>query len=705
MNPTEIQAAKDLHTIAAPVRFVSEAVMHMLLFAGFVLLFPALAALTVWLGTGDFGFEKVIFGVFGPFAACIWYMFVIHFMEDTAYISEEDEWCGHGGIPLGFGLLLSSFVGEFFAITINSGHAIHKVNYIPSINLTRYEVIGFSYGDRWSFVILLVGVLFFPTLITVFRGIFLFSNEDEKLVELQQKREGRAEAEYKADLDAAYIAETGETREQWQAREHKEIEQEFADRKKAADEAAAQTAAQSKEAATAAGIDLTSWEYIQINRKLLEGIETLAREYNDSILDNKVFIDLKARATKTKTVSPQEFIQVNSQLYEVIEALAKKYDNRVVLDLIKKSKAEGKIPSADGSMAFIKCSDGTKCFNITYLPDGSNVGRLESPDGTKYFDITYSPDGTKKWERTESPDGTKYFDVLRLPDGTSKVGHIEYLDGRKEFDVTTLPDGSKTVERVEAPLGKITTEVTTGPMPEQMGKGSQFADGTKYCGTAAVPAELQQANQFSSPVLLPPAPERRRWWTRPLPLIASCSLLAGLTFLLFLFLKPSATDVEHEHVTHGQAEPPATKPSPVQVRDPKGSRLADAEGLRLLSKGRNDLNGAKLQFQKAVDLDGNNIEALNNLGDVYGKLEDYRTAEAILAKVLTMAPKRRVAHGNIGYVQAKQGNIEGAARHFCEYVHGFDNFDRGETKLKTSFGDLDPQVQNALSLTIANCRP
>jgi hypothetical protein len=189
---SQIEMAKDMHTIAAPARFIGEAIMHMLLFAGFVLLFPVLAVLAVWqTEPGSVGFFKVIFGVFGPFATTVWCSIVLIFMESIAYISEEDEWCGHGCIPLGLGLLLSSLAGVFCALIVNSQNAIIKANYIPAINMTTTEVIGFKYGDRWSFAVLLMGVLFLPTIITVFRGIFLFSNEDEKLAELQQKRDVR----------------------------------------------------------------------------------------------------------------------------------------------------------------------------------------------------------------------------------------------------------------------------------------------------------------------------------------------------------------------------------------------------------------------------------------------------------------------------------------------------------------------------------
>jgi len=140
-------------------------------------------------------------------------------------------------------------------------------------------------------------------------------------------------------------------------------------------------------------------------------------------------------------------------------------------------------------------------------------------------------------------------------------------------------------------------------------------------------------------------------------------------------------------------------------RDSKAARKLNTEGLRALAGTHPNLVEAKRLFEKAVQLDPDNVELLNNLGDVVGRLEDFKAAEAIFARVLTMAPKRRVANGNMGYVEAKLGKIDRAEVHFCEYVRAFDSFDKGEARLKASFGDPDPQVQNAVSRTIANCRP
>lgn len=171
---------------------------------------------------------------------------------------------------------------------------------------------------------------------------------------------------------------------------------------------------------------------------------------------------------------------------------------------------------------------------------------------------------------------------------------------------------------------------------------------------------------------------------------------------------PGNAELKSPTVSRRSSEPSRSGPDDLETtvrRDSKAARKLNAQGLQALAKPQPDLIEAKRLFQEAVEFDPEYVEALNNLGDVCGILEDYKTAEAILSKVLTMAPKRRVAHGNMGYVEAKLGNIDQAEFHFCEYIRAFKSFDRGTSKLKGSFTDPDPQVQTAVNLTIASCKP
>jgi hypothetical protein len=135
------------------------------------------------------------------------------------------------------------------------------------------------------------------------------------------------------------------------------------------------------------------------------------------------------------------------------------------------------------------------------------------------------------------------------------------------------------------------------------------------------------------------------------------------------------------------------------------ARALNAKALQLLSTNPPDLNGAKLALEKAAQLDPADIEILNNLGDVYGRNGEYRSAEAVLLRVLSLAPNRRVAFGNLGSVEAKLGKTEAAANYFCQYVRRFDSLQKGKTTLARVFVDPDPNVQNAVKTTMANCMP
>ena len=144
--------------------------------------------------------------------------------------------------------------------------------------------------------------------------------------------------------------------------------------------------------------------------------------------------------------------------------------------------------------------------------------------------------------------------------------------------------------------------------------------------------------------------------------------------------------------------------STVDRSDAKSSKELNAAGLRLLSARQSDFSEAKRTFEKAVQLDSTNIEALNNLGYVYSRIGDYRAAEAALLKVLAVAPTRRVAHGNLGYVEAKLGKTQEAVNHYCQYVRQFDSLERGKSALvHANAADPDPNVQAAIEATVANC--
>jgi hypothetical protein len=179
--------------------------------------------------------------------------------------------------------------------------------------------------------------------------------------------------------------------------------------------------------------------------------------------------------------------------------------------------------------------------------------------------------------------------------------------------------------------------------------------------------------------------------------------------------RPSVRVLINSLAVQAAARPTADIPIPATVVDSSHESTVDrsdattskelnAAGLRLLSARQSDFSEAKRTFEKAVQLDSSNIEALNNLGYVYSRIGDYRSAEATLLKVLAVAPTRRAAHGNLGYVEAKLGKTQEAVKHYCQYMQQFDSLERGKSALvHANAADPDPNVQAAIEATVANC--
>lgn len=161
----------------------------------------------------------------------------------------------------------------------------------------------------------------------------------------------------------------------------------------------------------------------------------------------------------------------------------------------------------------------------------------------------------------------------------------------------------------------------------------------------------------------------------------------------------------------GEAAPiPNTQPNasplditPRSVQDSEESKRLNTEGLHALSGASPDLASARTDFERSFQLDSTSVEALNNLGYVYGRLGDYKTAESILVKVLDMSPSRKAAQGNLGAVQAELGKTQEAADHFCQYIRHFDSLEQGKSTLSRVFKDADSNVKAAIDLTLANC--
>ena len=266
--------------------------------------------------------------------------------------------------------------------------------------------------------------------------------------------------------------------------------------------------------------------------------------------------------------------------------------------------------------------------------------------------------GTKN--DTKKPTDNWYlprrFGCSYVPPGTPMVSEGGNAAGSLVVVTATLPDG-RTVSGVTGP-----SEIVRAP--QQIETANQ-----------QVQASNLPANRSVSPQETKPTPVEKA--------------------------KPSAyqPEITQEPTT---AQPPGN--TPATVADIATSKELNAAGLRLLSARQSDFSEARRTFEKAIQLDSSNIEALNNLGYVYSRIGDYRSAEDVLLKVLAVAPTRRVAHGNLGYVQAKLGKTQEAVNQYCQYVRQFDSLERGKSALvRANAADPDPNVQAAIKATVANC--
>ncbi len=148
---------------------------------------------------------------------------------------------------------------------------------------------------------------------------------------------------------------------------------------------------------------------------------------------------------------------------------------------------------------------------------------------------------------------------------------------------------------------------------------------------------------------------------------------------------------------------PPSNITPSGAQDPTESKRLNTEGLHTLSGANPDFASARNDFERAFQLDSTNVEALNNLGYVYGRLGDYSTAESTLLKVLDMSPTRQSAQGNLGDVQAELGKTQEAADHFCQYIRGFHSLEHGKSTLSRVFKDANSNVKAAVDMALANC--
>jgi len=126
--------------------------------------------------------------------------------------------------------------------------------------------------------------------------------------------------------------------------------------------------------------------------------------------------------------------------------------------------------------------------------------------------------------------------------------------------------------------------------------------------------------------------------------------------MVALFQRMSSTDMEEDHYRRLLYR----KTQPVTGTE----RAAGHFNLGLVLLKRNELNGALVQFRKAVEADSTYAEAQHNIGVVLSLQEMHANAMAYFSKAVALDPSYALAYKNLGNSHLVQGNYERAEASF-----------------------------------------
>jgi tetratricopeptide (TPR) repeat protein len=110
---------------------------------------------------------------------------------------------------------------------------------------------------------------------------------------------------------------------------------------------------------------------------------------------------------------------------------------------------------------------------------------------------------------------------------------------------------------------------------------------------------------------------------------------------------------------------------------------------------KNDFNNAKKLYLKAIKEDSNYVEAYDNLGLVYRRLEDYDNAISFYKKSIEIYPDGQMAHQNLAAVYGLQENYESAIVEYHEILRISPNDPEGYFGIANSYMMLS-QFDDAL---------
>lgn len=79
-----------------------------------------------------------------------------------------------------------------------------------------------------------------------------------------------------------------------------------------------------------------------------------------------------------------------------------------------------------------------------------------------------------------------------------------------------------------------------------------------------------------------------------------------------------------------------------------------------------DLDNAIAEFKKAIEMDNTNANAINSLGECYGRLKDFEKAEELFNQAIALNSRDYIARYNLGLLKLLQGKREEALGLFLQ---------------------------------------
>lgn len=230
-----------------------------------------------------------------------------------------------------------------------------------------------------------------------------------------------------------------------------------------------------------------------------------------------------------------------------------------------------------------------------------------------------------------------YYRILQVdPDADQEVIEAAYRRLAQKYhpDVSESPHAAERMKKINVAYETLRDPIKRAAYDQQLAESRSAA--AQKARTWLAPAETTS----------PETPRKRATRRIPALLAAAALLVVAIAVVVFLSQKQ-----------------PSTQPSPSAPGD-VATHLA--QGRQLLEQGK--LNEAIAEFQLALRLDANSVEAHFQLGNAYfqqGKLEE---AAKEFQKAVDLAPENVDARSNLGAAYYELGQFDKAAAEFKKAI-------------------------------------